>query len=341
MRALIILAATLLLTSAPSQAAPTYAIAIHGGAGSSPKDFSAEQNAARHAGIAAALRAGEAVLKGGGSALDAVEAAIRSLEDNPLFNAGRGAVLNEVGSAELDASIMDGSTRACGAVAGTTISKHPISLARAVMTKTRHVLLAADGADAFAREIGAELAENGSFITEQQRTRWKKAKEKAKALKKVDASAGDGAAVESAGDLMKRIGTVGCVAIDAEGNLAAGTSTGGLMMKKFGRVGDSPIVGAGTYADNSTCAVSCTGVGEEFIRNAIAYDIHARVKYASAELGSAVKTQLTEVPETWLRGDHRPRVGRHHRDGFQHRRHGLRGGRFEREVRGALAKELD
>jgi len=293
MRALITLAAIFFLTTAPSQAAPTYAIAIHGGAGSSPKDFSAEQNAARHAGIAAALRAGEIVLRGGGSAMDAVEAAIRSLEDNPLFNAGRGAVLNDVGSVELDASIMDGSTRACGAVAGTTISKHPISLARAVMTKTRHVLLAADGADAFAREIGAELAENGSFITEQQRARWKKAK--AKALKKVDASAGDGATVESAGDLMKRIGTVGCVALDAEGKLAAGTSTGGLMMKKFGRVGDSPIVGAGTYADNSTCAVSCTGVGEEFIRNAIAYDIHARVKYANAELGSAVKTQLTEV----------------------------------------------
>ena len=284
--------AMLLMTSL-SIAAPSYAIAVRGGAGSSPNDFSAAQNAARRAGIATALRAGEAVLKGGGSALDAVEAAIRSLEDNPLFNAATGAVLNDAGSAELDASIMDGSTKACGAVAGTTISKHPISVARAVMTKTRHVLLAAGGADAFAREIGAELADNESFITKQQKAKWETAK--AEQQKKLDASSGDGAAAEVAGDPSKRIGTVGCVALDASGNLAAGTSTGGLMMKKFGRVGDSPIVGAGTYADNSTCAVSCTGVGEEFIRNAIAYDIHARIKYADARLESAVEAQLDEV----------------------------------------------
>jgi beta-aspartyl-peptidase (threonine type) len=279
----------MLLMTALNIAAPRYAIAVHGGAGSSPNDFSAEQNAARRAGIAAALRAGESVLKGGGSAVDAVEAAVRSLEDNPQFNAATGAVLNEAGEAELDASIMDGSTKACGAVAGTTISKHPISVARAVMTRTRHVLLAADGADAFAKEIGAELADNESFITEPQRARWKKAKEQAQS--KPDASSGEGAA----DDPSNRIGTVGCVALDAAGNLAAGTSTGGLMMKKFGRVGDSPIVGAGTYADNSTCAVSCTGVGEEFIRNAIAYDIHARIKYADAGIESAVKTQLDEV----------------------------------------------
>ncbi|MGI9241362.1 MAG: isoaspartyl peptidase/L-asparaginase family protein [Verrucomicrobiales bacterium] len=295
MRALIALTGALLLPISIGLAAPAYVIAVHGGAGSSPKDFSAEQNAARRAGITTALRAGETVLKAGGSALDAVEASIRSLEDNPLFNAGRGAVLNAAGAAELDASIMDGSTKACGAVAGTTVSKHPISVARAVMSKTRHVLLAAEGADAFAREIGAELTENGSFITEPQRARWKRAKEKAQ--KKLDASAGDGAATGATDDLSERIGTVGCVALDAQGNLAAGTSTGGLMMKKFGRVGDSPIVGAGTYADNTTCAVSCTGVGEEFIRNAIAYDIHARIKYAEADLEAAVKAQLEEVLE--------------------------------------------
>jgi beta-aspartyl-peptidase (threonine type) len=216
------------------------------------------------------------------------------LENNPIFNAGKGAVLNDAGGVELDASIMDGATKACGAVAGTTIAKSPITLARAVMTETRHVLLAADGADAFAKETGAVLVENDYFVTEHQQARWKKSK--GKAQEKVDATAGDGAAAnESEEELSKRIGTVGCVALDSKGNLAAGTSTGGLMMKKFGRVGDSPIVGAGTYADNETCAVSCTGVGEEFIRNAIAYDVHARIKYAKADLKAAVRTQLEDV----------------------------------------------
>ena len=282
-------AALLLLTMAsPALTAPRYAIAVHGGAGSAPKDFTAEQNAARHEGISKALAAGEAVLKGGGSALDAVEAAIRMLEDNALFNSGKGAVLNDAGGAELDASIMDGSTKACGAVAGTTVSKNPITVARAVMEKTRHVLLAADGADAFAKEIGADLVANDYFITDHQRQRWEKSKAKRK--KTSEARDGDGAP-----SLSERIGTVGCVALDSKGNLAAGTSTGGLMMKKFGRVGDSPIVGAGTYADNATCAVSCTGVGEEFIRNAIAYDIHARLKYTGSKLEAAVAAQLKEV----------------------------------------------
>ena len=181
---------------------------------------------------------------------------------------------------------MDGRSKACGAVAGTTIAKNPISLARLVMTDTRHVLLAAAGADAFAKEKAVPVVPRDYFVTEEQKRRWEKAREKR-----------DGAAAPGAEEnhLADRIGTVGCVALDSHGNLAAGTSTGGLMMKKFGRVGDSPIVGAGTYADNATCAVSCTGVGEEFIRNAIAYDISAQMKYANTDLESAVSKNLKQT----------------------------------------------
>ena len=264
---------------------PRYAIAIHGGAGSAPSIFSAEQNIARHDGLKKALLAGQKILDGGGTALDAVEAVIRILEDDPLFNAGRGAVLNAEGKAELDASIMDGRNKACGAVAGTTIAKNPISLARLVMTDTRHVLLAGAGADTFAQEKKVPVVARDYFVTEAQKLRWERSKKKSRS----------GAAVPAVDDPTDRIGTVGCVALDSHGNLAASTSTGGLMMKKFGRVGDSPIVGAGTYADNSTCAVSCTGVGEEFIRNAIAYDISAQMKYANAELESAVSKNLKQT----------------------------------------------
>ncbi len=264
---------------------PRYAIAIHGGAGSAPSIFSAEQNTARHGGLKKALQAGQKILDDGGQALEAVEAVIRILEDDPLFNAGRGAVLNAEGKAELDASIMDGRTKACGAVAGTTIAKNPISLARLVMTDTRHVLLGAAGADAFAVEKGLRTVPRDYFVTQNQKQRWEKRK---KAESNTSASRADVI-------LSDRIGTVGCVALDSHGNLAAGTSTGGLMMKKFGRIGDSPIVGAGTYADNATCAVSCTGVGEEFIRNAIAYDISAQMKYAKAELETAVSKNLKQT----------------------------------------------
>ncbi len=289
--ALVFVSLALIASMSPAPAAPRYAIAIHGGAGSSPEQFSDAQNAERRAGIEAALKAGQAVLEGGGSALDAVETSVRALEDNPIFNAGRGAVLNAAGQAELDASIMDGRTKACGAVAAITVAKNPIVMARAVMTETRHVLLAADGADAFAREAGAELVDRDYFVTPGQRARWEEAKVKAAGGEGADATGGDGAPLRES----DRIGTVGCVALDADGNLAAGTSTGGLLMKKFGRVGDSPIVGAGTYADNTTCAVSCTGVGEEFIRNAIAHDIHSRLKYRGEPLREAVAAQLREV----------------------------------------------
>jgi beta-aspartyl-peptidase (threonine type) len=179
---------------------------------------------------------------------------------------------------------MDGRSHACGAVAGTTIARNPISLARLVMTDTRHVLLAAGGADAFATEKGVPVVPRDYFVTEDQKQRWEKAR-----------NTREGASIPSADRLADRIGTVGCVALDRHGNLAAGTSTGGLVMKKFGRVGDSPIVGAGTYADNASCAVSCTGVGEEFIRHAIAYDISAQMKYAGTDLKAAVSKNLTQT----------------------------------------------
>lgn len=261
---------------------PRWALAVHGGAGSSPSRTDAERNIAKHDGLQRALLAGKEVLAKGGSSLDAVEAAVRILEDDPVFNAGRGAVLNSQGLAELDASIMDGRTRRCGAVASATRTRNPVTVARLVMENTRHVLLGGDGVDAFAIEMGAERVERDYFVTDYQRARLERAK----------ASTGARDAEEDAGF---RIGTVGCVALDQHGNLAAATSTGGLVNKLYGRIGDSPIVGAGTYADNRTCAISGTGIGEEFIRHAVAYDISARMRYAGQEVGEAVEAVLKET----------------------------------------------
>jgi beta-aspartyl-peptidase (threonine type) len=226
-----------------------------------------------------ALDIGVKVLASGGKSLDAVEQAIRFLEDDPLFNAGKGAVFNSAGGHELDASIMDGSNKACGAVAAVRTVQHPISLARLVMEKTRHVLLTSDGAEKFADEMQVERVENSWFDTDKQRKAWETARtaEKQSRISPVDD---------------RHFGTVGCVCLDTQGNLAAGTSTGGLTNKKFGRVGDSPIIGAGTYADNATCAVSCTGIGEQFIRNAVAYDISARLEYLKQPLTDAVSDVL-------------------------------------------------
>lgn len=259
-----------------------YAIAIHGGAGSAPSRFGDEANAKRSASMRKALEIGAEILKSGGSSLDAVEAVVRFLEDDPQFNAGRGAVFNAVGGHELDASIMDGRNLACGAVAGITTVKNPISLARKVMTETRHVLLAGTGADAFAREQKVELVEPSYFHTEAARKEW----EERQARRKSQSST-----ASKSSYIVK--GTVGCVALDRAGNLAAATSTGGLTNKKFGRVGDSPIVGAGTYADNETCAVSYAGVGEEFIRRAIAYDLSAQMRYAKIPIDRAAREILT------------------------------------------------
>lgn len=261
-----------------SPAGQRFAVAIHGGALDDVAKISAERRAALEAGLKKALEKGRGILAEGGTSLDAVEQVIRVLEDDPHFNAGKGAVYNSVGGHELDASIMDGRNKACGAVAAVTTVKNPISLARLVMTNTRHVLLMSAGAEKFADEMQVERVDNQYFDTDFQFQQWQERKRRQKA---------------EAGPDKK--GTVGCVALDVHGNLAAGTSTGGLTNKKFGRVGDSPIIGAGTYADNSTCAVSCTGIGEQFIRNAVSYDIAARMRYAKQPLADAVREILEKT----------------------------------------------
>jgi L-asparaginase / beta-aspartyl-peptidase len=272
-----------------------YALVIHGGAGSATNDE--QVIAAREIVLGAALNKGTSILSGGGTSLDAVEQVIRILEDSPLFNAGKGAVLTATSTNELDATIMDGSTRACGAAGGVTNVKNPISLARLVMTETRHVLLAADGANAFAASLehpNIEIVSPEYFRTEHQEQRLQRAQEKSRLT---DA---------------EQMGTVGCVALDWRGNIAAGTSTGGLVNKKHGRIGDSPIVGAGTFADNRTCGISCTGVGEDFIRNSVAYDVTARMLYKRQRMENAVQDILRQE-DFQVRGgmigiDHKGRI---------------------------------
>ncbi len=267
-----------------------YAIAIHGGAGTSPEVFSDEAVASRRASMKKALEIGSKILKEGGTSLDAVEKVVRFLEDDPQFNAGVGAVFNAAGGHELDASIMDGRDLSCGAVAGVSTVKNPISLARMVMEKTRHVLFAGNGAEKFAKQMGVELVEPSHFDTDGTKERFNKRRARSKAQSSWQKDSSKGQRDVDAGSYH---GTVGCVALDNHGNLAAATSTGGLSNKEFGRVGDSPIVGAGTYADNKTCAISCTGKGEEYIRRAIAYDISAQIRYKNVTLDDAVKEVLT------------------------------------------------
>lgn len=262
-----------------------FAIVIHGGAGSSPDQFSDAKNQTRRDSLKAALNKGVDVLKNGGTSLDAVEAVIRTMENDPIFNAGKGAVFNAQGKFELDASIMDGRDRSCGAVAGVTTVKNPISLARLVMTDTKHVLLSSKGADQFAIEMNVERVDNSYFQTEVSKARWERQQKRKKS--KVN--------LLNTSKHPSYLGTVGCVALDAKGNIAAGTSTGGLSNKKFGRVGDSPVIGAGTYADNGSCGVSCTGIGEQFIRNAVAYDVSARMRYKKIGIEQATKEVIHEV----------------------------------------------
>ena len=258
-----------------------FAIAIHGGAGSDPKKFSDEANRKRSESLEEALRIGKTILENRGTSLEAVEAVIRFLEDDPQFNAGKGAVQNDLNAFELDASIMDGRNKSCGAVARVSIIKNPITAARLVMTETRHVLLVGSGAETFAKsQEEIELVDNDYFRT-------KPRSEKSSQVPSLPFTSDEQTRPSY-------LGTVGCVALDVHGNLAAGTSTGGLSRKKYGRVGDSPIIGAGTYADNETCAVSCTGIGEQFIRNAIAYDVSARMKYQKVSLQDAVHQALRE-----------------------------------------------
>jgi L-asparaginase / beta-aspartyl-peptidase len=260
-----------------------FGLAIHGGAGTLPRsEMSAETERRYRSGLSEALSAGYAVLQSGGSSLDAVTAAVVMLEDNPLFNAGRGAVFTLEGRNELDASIMEGSTLKAGAVCGLTKIKNPVQLARAVMQRSEHVMLAADGAEEFARSLGFEFVPQSYFHTD---ARWKQ-------LERI--RSGD---ISLSALTISHVGTVGAVALDAAGHLAAATSTGGMTGKRYHRIGDTPIIGAGTYADDRSCAVSATGHGEIFIRAAVAHDICARMRFGGRSLSQAVReVVLEELP---------------------------------------------
>jgi L-asparaginase / beta-aspartyl-peptidase len=275
MKTLTILLATffLLLTlRSNSQSPGNYTLVIHGGAGNITKaNLPAEKASEFEAKLTEVLRHGDSILKAGGTSLDAVESCVRMMEDCPLFNAGKGAVFNAEGKNELDAAIMDGKTGLAGAVAGVTTIRNPISAARAVMEKSNHVMLAGKGAETFAADQGLEIVSPDYFFTQPRWDVYLKAKKNNDSIDALD----------------KKHGTVGCVAVDQYGNLAAATSTGGMTYKKYGRIGDSPIIGAGTYAENNTCAVSATGHGEFFIRNVVAYDISALMKYKGLPLAEA------------------------------------------------------
>jgi len=248
-------------------------IAIHGGAGVLRSD---KPGAHHRAALARALDAGYEILRAGGASLDAVAAAVVVLEDDPLFNAGRGSCLNSDGAAEMDAAIMEGSALRAGAVAAVRRIRNPILAARAVMEKTRHVLLAAEGAERFARAQGLKLESPAYFRTARQAAALRKGRK-------------------------RHHGTVGAVALDRAGNLAAATSTGGYTGKMPGRIGDSPLIGAGTYADDRACAISATGLGEAFIRAAVAHDICARMRYRGSSLAAATTAALRNVAQ--LGGD--------------------------------------
>jgi beta-aspartyl-peptidase (threonine type) len=261
-----------------------FGIAIHGGAGTLPRaQMNAELEKKYRDGLAAAIEAGAAILATGGSSLDAVTRAVASLEDEPCFNAGRGAVFTLDGRNELDAAIMDGESLAAGAVCGVSHVKNPVELARAVMEHSEHVLLAGAGAEDFALAQGFALMPRSYFHTPE---RWRQ-------LERIRGGEAGLSALT-----ISHVGTVGAVARDARGNLAAATSTGGMTGKRYNRIGDTPIIGAGTYADNRSCAVSATGHGEIFIRNAVAHDISARMRYAGQTLHAAVHAVvIDELPK--------------------------------------------
>ncbi len=261
---------------------PPLVILVHGGAGSvGPNGMSKEDQAAYRTALGLALDTGYAVLAKGGRSLDAVQAAIVTMENNPLFNAGKGAVFTAEGKNELDSSLMDGRNRNAGAVAGVTIVKNPILAARAVMDKSPHVMMARDGAEAFAKEQGLDIVPPSYFFTQKRWDQLERARARAKAKAALPASS--------------HFGTVGAVALDADGHIAAGTSTGGMTYKRFGRIGDSPIIGAGTYASDLSCAVSATGWGEFFIRGTAARDICARVQWSNATIQEAADLVLADL----------------------------------------------
>ncbi len=283
-----ILAIASLLVSAPALAHEpgAWSLAIHGGAGTLLREnMTAEQEADYRAALQQALDAGAQVLRDGGSAMDAVEAVIVLLEDDPKFNAGRGAVFTWDGRNELDAAFMEGRTRAAGAVAGVTTVRHPIRLARKVMEDGRHVFLSGAGAEQFAGENGLELVAPEWFATEHRRRQLEAMK----------------AQNLSALDIEFKFGTVGAVAVDQTGDMAAGTSTGGMTGKRWGRIGDAPVIGAGTYADNRACAVSATGSGEYFIRVGVAREICSRMRLKGEDAQTAADRVMDEVGD--LGGD--------------------------------------
>ncbi len=256
---------------------PEYAIVIHGGAGTIVREnMTAEKDSSYRAILNLALDTGEKILESGGSSLDAVEATIHIMEDSPLFNAGKGAVFTHDGKNAHDASIMVGSNQMAGASTGTSNVKHPISLARAIMEKSKHVMMAGIGAESFAAEVGLEQVDPKYFYTER---RWNSLQ---RILQKEEADI-----KFSADDVDKKHGTVGCVALDKSGTITAGTSTGGMTNKRYDRIGDSPVIGAGTFADNATCGVSATGHGEYFIRYTVARDIAAMMEYGDYTLEEA------------------------------------------------------
>ena len=264
--------------------APDWVIAIHGGAGSTTRDkLSADEEARLRADLNAALEAGATLLDAGGTGPEAIEAALRVLEDSPHFNAGRGAALDEHGDARHDASIMRGEDHGAGGIAGSSRIRNPISAARAVMEQTRNVMLHGDGADWFAADNGLEIADPHYFITEKRRQLLRDAR--ARNAGEVAANVSD----ESA------FGTVGAVVLDRHGNLSAGTSTGGRTNKRYGRIGDSPVIGAGTFASNDSCAVSGTGHGEYFMRWTVARDICARVQFAGESLERAAQALIVDT----------------------------------------------
>lgn len=265
----------------PAQAEPPrWTLVIHGGAGTIERSrLTPEQDKAIRAALASALDAGERVLAAGGAAVDAVEAAIKVLEDDPHFNAGRGAVFTWQGTNELDAAIMDGRDRSAGAVAGVTRTRHPVSLARAVKERSDHVFLAGTGADDFSREQGLEQVDPSFFATPERRRQLETLKARKLGWYAVD----------------RKYGTVGAVARDAAGHLAAATSTGGITGKRWGRVGDAPLIGAGTYADDRACAVSATGAGEYFIREGVAHEICARIRFRGEAPRRAADAVMAEV----------------------------------------------
>jgi len=259
---------------------PRWSIAIHGGAGTMSREaMTPEKEAEYRAALDRALAAGTAVLERGGSAMDAVEAVVLLMEDDPHFNAGRGAVFTWDGVNELDAAIMDGRTRAAGAVTGVTRTRNPVRLARAVLADGRHVFLSGAGADQFAREKGLEQVDPSWFATPERRRQLDEMK--AKQL--------------SAYDVDRKFGTVGAVALDTSGHVAAATSTGGMTGKRWGRIGDAPVIGAGTYADDRACAVSATGSGEYFIRAGVAHEICARLRFRKDTAQQAADAVIAEV----------------------------------------------